>query len=79
MPGGPLDGETQGAGGEAPVDDLKALDRDLDLELPVLGMEVGRVMIIEVHPDDDPKESRDLGHRETVDGSACLRLTRSGG
>ena len=54
--GGPLDGETKGTGREPAIKDLKALDRDLDFELPVLGMEMGRVMIIEMHADDDPKE-----------------------
>jgi hypothetical protein len=38
-------------------------------------MEVGRVMVIEMHPDDDPKEPRDLRHRETVPAAPCLGLT----
>jgi hypothetical protein len=38
-------------------------------------VEMGWVMIIEVHPDDDPKEARNLRHRATVRTAACVRLT----
>jgi hypothetical protein len=36
-------------------------------------VEVRRVMIVEVHSDDDPKEPRDLRHGGTVRTDACLR------
>jgi len=75
MLGGPFDRETQSTRWKPPVEDLKAPDRDLNLEFAVHGVEVGRVVIIEVHPDDDPKEARDLRHRLTVRAAACLGLT----
>ena len=75
MLGRPLDRETQGTRRKPPVEDLQASNRDLDLEFAVYGVEMGWVMIIEVHPDDDPKEARNLRHRATVRTAACVRLT----
>jgi len=55
--------------------DLKAPDRDFDLEFAVHGVKMRRAMILEVHTDDDSKEPRNLRRRATVNTSACLRLT----
>ena len=65
--------------GSCPSQDLQASDRDLDLELPVHRVEVRRVVIVEVHSDDDPKEATDLRHRCTVRICPYLRLNSVGG
>jgi hypothetical protein len=70
----PFDRETEGPGWELPVEDLETANRDLDFEFAVHGVEVRRVVIIEVHPDDDPEEARDLRHRATVLAGAWLGL-----
>jgi hypothetical protein len=64
--GRPLDRETQCARREPPVEDFQPANRDLDFEFAVYGMEMRRVVIIDVHPDHDPEEARDLGHPGTV-------------
>jgi hypothetical protein len=58
----PLDRETERSRGKPTVEDLEASDGDLDLEFAVHSVEVRRMVIVEVHADDDPEESRDLRH-----------------
>jgi hypothetical protein len=55
--GRPLDRQTQRARWKPPIQDLKPPNRDLDLELAIDSMEMGRVMILEVHSDNDTEES----------------------
>lgn len=73
--GRPLDREAEGTRWEPPTEDFKAMNFYLSLELAVLSMKVRRPMIIEVHPDDDPEEPRNLGHRVKVRIGPCLGLT----
>lgn len=74
MLGRPLDRETESARREPPVEDLEAPNRNLDLEFAVHGVEVRRVMVVEVHLDNDPEEPRDLRHDGTVLAGAWLGL-----
>ncbi len=62
----PLDREAECTRGNVPREHLWAGDRDRDLELPVVSVKVRREMIVKMHPDDDPEESRDLGHLAKV-------------
>jgi len=54
--GRPFDRQTQRARWKLPIQDLQALNRDLDLEFAVDSMKMWWVMILEVHADDDPEE-----------------------
>ena len=72
----PLDGEPERPRWKAAVQDLETRNRNLDLELAVDGMEMRWVVIVEVHPDRDPEEARDLRHRATVRTASCLGLIR---
>ena len=72
--GCPLDREPQRTRWKPPIEDLQAPNRDLDLEFAICGVEMRRVMIIEVHLDDDAKEARYLGHRPKIGTRTHPRL-----
>lgn len=84
----PFDRKAESARRQSPHEDLEAFDGDLALELAVRSVKVGRTVVLEVHPDDDSEEPRDLWHGATVRRPACLELicpawvvptTRAGG
>lgn len=62
MQGSPFHGQCQGAGRETAVKEANRGDPDLGFRAAVGGVEVGWVVIEEVHPNHDPKESGDFGH-----------------
>ena len=51
------------------------VDRDLRLVLAIDRVEMRRQMIVELHPHDDPEETRDLRHLATVRGEAYPAIT----
>lgn len=58
--------------------DAGTVDGDLRLVFSVHGVEVGRQVIIELHAHDDPEETRQLRHRETIGMGAHLpRISRA--
>lgn len=71
----PLDREPERPRWKSPVQDLETCDRNLDLVLAIDSMEMWWVVILEVHPNRDPEEARDLRHRATVRTASCLGLT----
>src|SRR5213593_1639369 len=71
----PLDREAERTRGKMSGEHVQTGDRHRRLELPVVSMKVGWQMVVEVHPDDDPEESRDFGHRATVRTGAYRGLT----
>src|SRR3989338_3659065 len=58
--GGPLRHHSQGATRQTAAEDGQRTDVDENLVLAVLGMEVGRVVVVVEDPDDDPVEATDL-------------------
>src|SRR2546426_1719833 len=62
MQGGPFCHHSQGASWETTTENGQRIDVDENLVLAVLGMEVGRVVVVVEDPDDDPVEAADLRH-----------------
>jgi len=62
MQGGPFCRHSQGASWETAAENGQRIDVDENLVFAVLGMEVGRVVVIVEDPDDDPVEAADLRH-----------------
>jgi hypothetical protein len=62
----PFDDKGQDPWGEITGENANRIDSNTGLNAAVMGVKVGRQVIVEVHPDDDPKEAGDLGHPTTV-------------
>ena len=59
---GPFHDQSKYARRQVAVPHLQRLDADDGAEFLVTHMEVGRVMVVEVHRDDDSQEAAYLGH-----------------
>lgn len=66
MQGGPFCHHSQGAGWQATAENGQGVDVDENLVIAVLGMEVGRVVVVVEDPDDDPVEAADLRHARSA-------------
>ncbi len=73
---GPLTDKSVGAPGQLTLDQIGSFDRDLGLLSGVPGVQVGRVVITEVHGDDDAVELADSRHRRRM-GERPDSLARS--
>jgi hypothetical protein len=66
----PLGHELERPSGEAAHKHLIAADHDRRVMLGVLGVEVGRIVVVEVHRHDDPVEETDAGHGAIMSAAA---------
>jgi len=62
MKGGPFEHERHRSPGEMTSQNAERLDFDQSLVVAILGMKMGRVMIVEVHPNHNSEKSRQLRH-----------------
>ena len=60
---------SQSASRETTTEDRQRIDVDENLVLAILGMEVGRVVVVVEDPDDDPVEATDLRHARWSGGA----------
>jgi hypothetical protein len=59
---GPIENQLLCSPGKNALKNLERLNVDRGFKLPVLGMEMGRSMFIEKHPNEDAIECTDYGH-----------------
>ena len=62
MKRGPFEDEGQGSPRQVTPEYGERLYFNEGLEFAILGVEMGRFVVIEVHPNHNPKESSHLGH-----------------
>ena len=66
----PLSNELERATRETAHEHLVAADHDRRVVLGVFGVEVGRIVVVEVHRHDDPVEEADAGHGVIMSAAA---------
>jgi hypothetical protein len=66
----PLSHELERASGETADKHFVAADHNRRMMLGVLGMEVGRIVVVEIHRHDDPVEEADAGHGAIMSAAA---------
>ena len=66
MKSAPLLHELQSAPRKVVIHRLQRVDGDPRHMFSIFGVEVGRVVVIEIHPDDNSVEGADPGHAFTV-------------
>jgi hypothetical protein len=62
MQSSPLDSQRQGSGRQHTIQKADRREANLGGEGSVVGMEMWRLVIVEVHLDDDSEKTGDLGH-----------------
>lgn len=70
----PFRNETKGPRRETAAQQSQWVELDLGLEPGVVGVEVGWLMVVVEHRDDDAVEAADLGHLLTVEVASCLAI-----